>query len=227
MSRMGVDVRGLEADPQALRDALAPAVDHLRSGGLLAYPTATVYGFGGDTSGPALGALARLKARDAERPFLLLVPHDDAVPGLVWTREARALADAFWPGALTLVLADPGGVQPPGVRGAGGGVAIRRSPHPVVQALVEGLGTPLTSTSANARGAPPAADAEGVRRALEALGPPGSGVWIVDGGALPPSPPSTLVDCTGPEPRVLREGAVPVARLRCVLPDLPPVPGSS
>ncbi len=217
---MRVDVRGLEVDPEALEGALAPALAHVRRDGILAYPTATVYGFGGRTTPPALAALSALKRRDPERPFLLLIPHDDAVSGLVWTDEARELARAFWPGALTLVLADPHGRYPTGVRGAGGGVAVRRSPHPVVRALVEALGEPLTSTSANLPGAAPASDAAGVARVLEGAGPSGDTVVVVDGGTLPPSPPSTLVDCTGAEPRVLRSGAVPLDRLRCVLPRL-------
>lgn len=226
MTARGVDVRGLEVDHEALRVALRPAVTHLRADGLVAYPTATVYGFGGRTTPGALAALAALKDRDPSRPFLLLVPDEASVDGLVWTDEARALARAFWPGALTLVLADPGGRYPPGVRGPGGGVAVRRSPHPVVGALVEGLGEALTSSSANTRGAAPVSDADGVREVLEALGPSAADVLVVDGGTLPPSPPSTLVDCSGAESRVLREGALPVERLRCVLPDLRTPAGS-
>lgn len=226
---MRIDVRGLAVDPEALEGALTPALAHLREDGILAYPTATVYGFGGRTTPDALAALSALKQRDPHRPFLLLIPHEDAAPGLVWTDEARELARAFWPGALTLVLADPHGRYPVGVRGAGGGVAVRRSPHPVVRVLVEALGEPLTSSSANLPGGAPASDAGAVARVLESVGPAGDAVMVVDGGALPPSLPSTLVDCTGAEPRVVRPGAVPLDRLRCVLPRLsaPPPPSET
>lgn len=200
-----------------LASALAPAVAHARAGGLLAYPTATVYGFGGMLEPGAVEALLALKNRDRARPVLLLVRSADDTPGLVWTPAARELADVFWPGALTLVLADPEGRYPPGVRSEAGAVAVRQSAHPVAAGLVEALGAPITSTSANARGQPPAAsgdEAAAVVRELQA----GDRVLVLDVGRLPPSEPSTVVDCTGPECRVLRAGAVPVSRLRCVRP---------
>ena len=213
------DVRGYEVGHPDAEAALRDAVDHVRADGLIAYPTETVYGFGGRCSPAALGALGRLKRRDVTRPFLLLVAGAEAVPGLRWTPEAHDLADAFWPGALTVVLADPEERYPLGLRGTGG-VAVRHTAHPIASALVRALGEPLTSTSANGPGAAPAADAEGVVGALRELGAPAGTVHIVDGGTLRPSAPSTIVDCSGPTPRLIREGAVPLSRLRCVLPDL-------
>lgn len=206
-----------------LADALAPAVAHVREGGLLAYPTATVYGFGGAVEGDPVEALLALKRRDRERPVLLLVRSPADTPGLVWTPEARELAEVFWPGALTLVLADPEGRYPPGVRSPTGGVAVRQSAHPVAAGLVEALAAPLTSTSANAPGQPPAEsgdEAAAVVRELRAH----DRVLVLDVGRLPPSEPSTVVDCTGAESRVLRAGAVPVTRLRCVLPVIHEIP---
>lgn len=213
-----VDVRAaLAAD--ALASALDPVVDHLRGDGLLAYPTETVYGFGGRASPDAVRALAALKGREEHKPFLVLVSHRSSVEGLRWTDAATELAEIFWPGALTLVLADPRGIFPRGVRSASGGVAVRMSPHPVVRHLVEALGEPLTSTSANLPGEPPAASgAAAAEVAGRLVG--GSAVVVVDGGRLPPSPPSTVVDCTGLEPVVVREGSVPVARLRCAIPEI-------
>ena len=212
------DLRGLEVGLASAEAALGRAVDHLRDGGLIAYPTETVYGFGGGCSPATVAALAALKRRDRHSPFLLLVDPRQMPPGLRWTPEARELARAFWPGALTLVLADPEKTFPPGIRGATG-VAVRHTAHSIAAALVEALGEPLTSTSANAPASPPATDADEVAEALRALGA-GPDVPILDGGALPPSPPSTVVDCSGPVPLLVREGAIPLSRLRCVIPDL-------
>lgn len=214
-----VDVRGFEVGLAGAELALGEAVEHLRRDGLIAYPTETVYGFGGRCSEPAVSALAALKHRDSTRPFLLLIEGSATVSELAWTPYARALAAAFWPGALTLVLADPEARFPRGVRGATG-VAVRQTAHPVASALIRELGEPLTSTSANAPGSPPAADSGGVQEALHELQAPRGRVVIVDAGTLAPSPPSTLVDCTGASPVLVREGAIPLSRLRCVLPDL-------
>lgn len=214
------DVRGYEVEHGPALDALERAADHLRDGGLLGYPTETVYGFGGRCEVGALEALGDLKRREAARPFLLLISEPSQVPALEWSPSARVLSEAFWPGALTLVLADPAGAYPARLRGPTGGVAVRWTAHPVAGALVELLGEPLTSTSANAPGQPPAATAGEVIRALDELAREPARVGVVDAGALPDSAPSTLVDCTGAEPVVLREGAIPISRLRCVLPEL-------
>ena len=198
---------------------LDPVVEHLRLGGLVAHPTETVYGFGGFATAAGVAALRRLKRRPEERSVLVLLPSPEAVPDLIWTEDARELASVFWPGALTLVLADPSGSFPPGVRSATGGVAVRVTSHPVTQMLVERLGVPLTSTSANAPGEPPAATGEGALAVARAAGA-GEDLWVLDAGRLSPSRPSTVVDCTGPAPVVIREGATPVNRLRCVLPGI-------
>ena len=213
------DVRGYEVGLPAAQGALRAAVDHLRAEGLIAYPTETVYGFGGRCSAAALAALGRLKRREVDRPFLLLISGAAAVPELRWTPAGRELADAFWPGALTLVLADPDNRYPVGLRGTRG-VAVRHSAHPIASALVTALGEPLTSTSANGPGQPPASDVGGAMKALRELRADPTMVGVVDGGSLQPSAPSTIVDCSGPTPRLVREGAIPLSRLRCVLPDL-------
>lgn len=179
---------------------------HLDSGGLLAYPTETVYGLGAQVTAEGVRRVQALKGRDDARPFLLLVPHP-SVPDLVWTDEARSLARTFWPGPLTLVLTDPEGAYPPGVRSDQGGVAIRWSSSPFVRALHRLWPHPLLSTSANLPGGAPARDPDTVEADFEPGGT--HGLWIVDGGLLPVSPPSTVVDCTGTKPRVLREGAIP------------------
>lgn len=207
---MRIDVRDRPGD--------APEWDevcrHLREGGLIAYPTETVYGFGCVLRDDALRRLGDLKRRAADRPFLLLTPSRERVADLRWTERARILADAFWPGPLTLVLADPEGLYPGRVRGSTGGVAVRRTPHPAASTLVERLGDPLTSTSANEPGAAPARTADEAERAVRALGGDPAEVWILDGGTLSASPPSTIVDCTDEQRAVVvRAGAIPPRRL--------------
>jgi L-threonylcarbamoyladenylate synthase len=210
-----VDLRGAALDDVDL----SPVVDHVRTGRLIAYPTETVYGFGGLCSHAAVARLQALKIREAPKPFLVLVQGVQEVDGLAWTEEARELASIFWPGSLTLVLRDPARIFPEGVRSPVGAVAIRVSPHPLVGALLEALGAPLTSTSANAPGAPPAhSGGEALQAAVDLDA--GSEMWILDLGALPPSGPSTIVDCTGERPSVIREGTIPLNRLTCALPEL-------
>ena len=202
-------------------DELLPVIEHLRAGGLLAYPTETVYGLGCLLREDALARLLALKRAGGEKPLLLLVPGKESVAGLAWTEEAAELAGVFWPGAVTLVLPDPEGRYPPAVRSREGNVAVRVSSHPLVRNLVALLGEPLTSTSANRPGEAPAADGETALAAALALGA-GEELWVLDAGALPRSAPSTIVDCAAGVPRVLREGATPVRRLRCVLKEIVP-----
>ena len=208
-----LDLRGGGDD-----DALAPVVRHLEDGGLVAYPTETVYGFGCALRADALDALRRLKRGGGDKPFLVLLPDAEAAAALRWTEEARELARIFWPGALTLVLADPGATFPPGVRSVTGGVAVRVPGHPLARALAAGAGG-LTSTSANAPGAEPARDGAGALDAARALGAD-ERMWVLDAGTLPASAASTIVDCTGDAPVVLREGSIPRTRLRCALPEI-------
>jgi len=198
-------------------DTLDSIQAHLRQGGLLAYPTETVYGFGGLPIRSVIDRLVELKKRHRAKPMLLLIPDRVAVSDLTWTPEAIELADVFWPGSVTLVLSDPGARYPDGVRGSGGGVAVRVSPHPLVQELVHGIGSPILSTSANRPGEASALDAQGAFDAALAAGA-GEELWVLDGGVLEPSPPSTIIDCSAAEPVVLRQGTIPLGRVRCVLP---------
>jgi L-threonylcarbamoyladenylate synthase len=193
--------------------------EHLRTGGVVAYPTETVYGFGGLCSPTAVDTLRSLKRRQADKPFIVVIRGVGDAERLSWTDEARELARIFWPGALTLVLRDPEGVFPAGVRSSSETVAVRVSPHPLVRRLLEAVGAPLTSTSANSPGEPPTssgADAFEIARSLGA----GSELWVLDVGVLPQSGPSTVVDCTGAVPVVVRAGSVPVERLRCAVPEI-------
>lgn len=210
-----LDVREGAIEP----DSFDLVLHHLKLGGLLAYPTETVYGFGGTPTPGVIEKLRALKEREREKPLMLLVPDMEAVCDLTWTPEAIELAEVFWPGSVTLVLSDPGVRYPEGVRGSQGTVAVRVSPHPLVQKLVSGIGGPIISTSANPTGAPPAMDAQGALGAAVAMGA-GEELWVLDAGGLEPSSPSTIIDCSGAEPVVLRQGTIPLERVRCVLPGV-------
>ncbi len=179
---------------------LDEAVALLRRGGVLLYPTETVYGFGCDASDDrACARVRRLKGWEAGRPLIALV--DDLAQAATVAElgdVARELAEAHWPGPLTLVLP----------RRGGGTVALRASPHPVARALVRGLGRPLTSTSANRTGEPPPRRA-GDARWHGARGPD----LVLDAGATGGTVGSTIVDCCGPAPRLVRRGELAVEAL--------------
>jgi L-threonylcarbamoyladenylate synthase len=197
--------------------------EQLGAGLLLGYPTETVYGLGSSARGDALQRLAELKGRPKSKPFLLLVSSRVMAEhwGLIFTPAADALARAFWPGALTLALRGGEGRLPEMLRGPEGGIAVRHTSHPQVGALIARLGEPLTSTSANRPGQPPAPGAERLEEIFAADVARGA-LLVLDGGVLGNVPPSTLVDCTGREPRLIREGAIPREELRRAVGSLAP-----
>lgn len=202
----GAAVRRFSADPDD-RDLLSRLSRHLSEGGLLVYPTETVYGLGAAVTDAGVEAVRALKGREPEKPFIVLLPSgsDEALRGFEVRGYARALADAFWPGPLTVILRDTGGHYPEGVRNAEGGVAVRVSPDPFVHALLGVFGHPLLSTSANRAGEPPALDARDLR-ALEGRG--AERLWVVDGGRRTSDVPSTVVDATGERPAIVRRGRI-------------------
>ena len=207
--------------PVEIEAALRGTIAHLAERGVLAYPTETVYGFGTAVDHESVETLVHLKGRPPGKPFLLLIAHAGMVTrlGLHLTPAAANFAARFWPGPLTLVL--PGGDRrvPARLRGPEGGVAVRFTPHPGLQRLMLAYGEPITSTSANRPGVPPAmAAAEIVEQWPDAIH---RGVLqVLDGGRLSPSQPSTVVDCTGRRPRVIRPGVFTAATLRECVPDL-------
>jgi L-threonylcarbamoyladenylate synthase len=198
-----------------VRDALVPVRDHLSRGGLLAYPTETVYGLGSRPLENDVAALAQLKGRTPGKPFLLLVSGRSMAEsyGLSFSAAATTLAEAFWPGPLTLVLPGGNGRLPEVLRGPEGGIAVRHTSHAGMAKLVTALGFPVTSTSANLPGNPPAPGAAGVTEAFADLVSRGR-LLVLDGGVLGNVPPSTVVDCTEETPRLVREGAIPRRELR-------------
>lgn len=207
--------------PEEIEASLAGAIAHLHAGRVLAYPTETVYGFGGAVDDEAVEALVALKSRPPAKPFLLLIAGSEMLNrlGLNLTSSAARLAARHWPGPLTLVLRGGEHRVPNRLRGPEGGVAVRWTSHPGLQRLIAAYGDPVTSTSANRPGVVPAmAAAEIVQQWSDAIG---RGVLrVLDGGKLVPSPASTVVDCTGRQIRVIRPGAISAAVLRESVPDL-------
>jgi L-threonylcarbamoyladenylate synthase len=207
--------------PAEIEAAVGDTIAHFDANGVLGYPTETVYGFGGAVDHDSVEALVRLKGRPPGKPFLILISSSDMVTRLAlhFTGDAARLAARHWPGPLTLVL--PGGERrvPDRLRGPEGGVAVRWTSHPGMAHLIQRYGRPVTSTSANRPGAPAAvAASEIVAQWSDAMG---RGVLrVLDGGRLSPSSPSTVVDCTGTRPRVIRPGAISAATLRESVPDL-------
>ncbi|MGH7515427.1 MAG: L-threonylcarbamoyladenylate synthase [Gemmatimonadales bacterium] len=201
--------------PEQIEAAIPRVAAHLSEGRLLGYPTETVYGLGSNASVPALEALAHLKGRQVGKPFLLLVSGRAMAEawGLVFTASARALSDAFWPGPLTLVLKGGEGKLPDALRGREGGIAVRHTSHRGIERLVAQSGQPLTSTSANRPGGPPAPGPDKLAELFQVEVDAGL-LLVLDGGVLGNVPPSTLVDCTDSVPRMVREGAIPRAELR-------------
>jgi L-threonylcarbamoyladenylate synthase len=207
--------------PAEVEGAIGATITHLQNGLVLAYPTETVYGFGTAVDHDAVERLVTLKTRPPSKPFLLLIAGSEMLTrlDLHLTSSASRLAARHWPGPLTLVLRGGERRVPERLRGPEGGVAVRWTSHPALSRLLAAYGDPITSTSANRPGLPPAmAASEIVQQWSDAIG---RGLLrVLDGGRLTPSPPSTVVDCTGRHPRVIRPGAITSGVLRESAPDL-------
>ena len=201
--------------------AIRPALEQLDLRRVLAYPTETVYGFGGAIDRDSVEALVQLKGRPKGKPFLLLIAGSEMLAKLDLHLPSFAtnLAARHWPGALTLVL--PGGERrvPDALRGPEGGVGVRWTSHRGLQRFIQSHGDAITSTSANRPGVPAATSAREIREQWGDAIASGT-LRVLDGGTLEPSPPSTVVDCTGRAPRVIRPGAISATVLRETAPRL-------
>ena len=182
------------------------ALKHLRSGGVVAFPTDTLFGLGADVfSRPALERIFAIKGRTQGQALPVLVSGWDQVEMVAGniSQQAESLARRFWPGALTLVLWRLPQL-PDLVTGGGETVAVRMPNHPVPLALTTGLGRPVTGTSANRSGQ---ADLHSREDVLDQLGDQVD--YVVCGGPSPAGVASTVIDLTAEQPRLLREGALP------------------
>ena len=193
-------------------DATPLVNSHLGAGGLLAYPTETVYGLGSCPQPNALSVLAAIKRRDPNKTFLILVSTRTMAEewGLTFTETAVALARQFWPGPLTLVLEASGDKLPDSLKGPSGGIAVRCTSLKTMASLIENIGYPITSTSANRSGEPPARDIS----AIDKMFGDAPELLTLDGGELKQTEPSTVVDCTADMPSIVRDGAIPLTLLR-------------
>ena len=207
-------------DPDEIERAIPVATRQLAAHGVLAYPTETVYGLGGAINAASVDALAGMKGRDESRPFLLLVSGRAMAESLVSRIPdyAEHLIARHWPGPLTLVL-EAARALPSGLVGRGGGVAVRWTSHGGIARLIAEHGDAITSTSANAPGGEAAQDAPTIVDRWSSDVRTGR-LLVLDGGRLAPSAPSTVVDCTGPRPRLVRGGAISAAALRESVPSL-------
>jgi L-threonylcarbamoyladenylate synthase len=207
--------------PEEIQAAMKPALEQLAMRRVLAYPTETVYGFGGGIDRESVRSLMNLKQRPPGKPFLLLIDGSDMVArlDLQLPSYAAMLAARHWPGPLTLVLPGGHGRVPPQLRGPEGGIAVRWTSHRAIQQLIRALGDPITSTSANRPGIPPAMTAQEIVTQWPDAVARGE-LRVLDGGRLSPSDASTVVDCMGRHPRVIRPGAIPARVLRESVPTL-------
>jgi L-threonylcarbamoyladenylate synthase len=194
--------------------AIAIAIAALRAGEVVVYPTETFYGIAADAFEPeALERIFETKGRDTAKT-IALIAHDAAAAFAIAHEVpeiARRLAAAFWPGPLTIVMPARSGI-PNALIGPDGGVGIRVSSHPIARALAYGLGRPITATSANRSGEPPARTIAEARAAL------GDKVKVfVEGGTLTAGAPSAVVQCDRDGWRLLRAGAIGVDKIEAVL----------
>lgn len=213
------------------QDEIDRAVEALREGEVVAFPTETVYGLGADAQNPeAVRRVFELKGRPATHPLIVHIDHPRMLER--WALEvpasAQALAERFWPGPLTLVLRRAPAVDL-AVTGGQDTVAIRVPGHPVAQQLLRAFGSGIAAPSANRYGRVSPTRAEHVREEFgDAL------KVILDGGDCKIGLESTIVSCVGEVPRVLRPGSITLSQLRAVVPQVqvrgeaeaPRVPGS-
>jgi L-threonylcarbamoyladenylate synthase len=188
------------------------AVEVLRAGGLVAFPTDTVYGVGALAfDGPAVESIYEVKDRPPEKAIPVLLGDLDDLDKVALRVPPMALnlATSYWPGPLTLIV--PKRLELPAAVSASETVGVRLPDHPVARALLRMAG-PMAVTSANRSGLPAPSLAEEV---LAQLG--GRIALVIDGGKTPGGMPSTVVDCTTAEPQILRAGPVDLEQIRSVL----------
>ncbi len=209
----------------ATAENIARAAEILRRGGLVAFPTETVYGLGGDaTDDRAVAAIFEAKGRPKFNPLIVHVPDAAAAFTLgVASATARKLAAAFWPGPLTLVMHRAPGCPVSLLASAGlDSLAVRVPRHPVAQALLRATGRPLAAPSANRSGKVSPTTAQHVADSL------GNRVeLILDGGACPVGIESSVVDVSGPALVLLRHGGVTQEDVETIVGKLAPAARSS
>jgi L-threonylcarbamoyladenylate synthase len=212
-------VTGGEMEPTKsdLEKQITKAVSILKNGGVVAYPTDTVYGLGACmTDTTAVDRIFQVKGRPKGMALPVLLADSSQIREIVKTipPAAQRLADEFFPGALTIILPKSDAV-PEIITGGGTTVAYRIPNHPVPLALIKGLGKPIVGTSANLSGQPSALTAAEVQVQI------GDKIdMVIDGGKCPGGIESTVIDLSGDRPVIRRQGAISIERLRIILPDI-------
>ncbi len=225
MTPTGRRARCLPVDPRAPDpEAIRAAAATLAAGGLVAFPTETVYGLGADAlNAAAVDRIFEAKGRPADNPIIVHIADESALPDLVTVvpSTARVLMARCWPGPLTLVLPSAPAV-PSVTRGGLPTVAVRMPSHPVALALIRAAGRPLAAPSANRSGRPSPTTAQHVMADV------GDAVDLVlDAGPTPLGVESTVVDVTGETPVLLRPGGVALEVLESIVGTITvPAPGA-
>ena len=200
-----------------LEKQIKKAISILKKGGVVAYPTDTVYGLGACmTDTAAVDRIFQVKGRPKGMALPVLLADKVQMESIVTSvpLSALRLADEFFPGALTIIL-PKSDIVPDIITGGGRTVAFRIPDHPVPLALIKGLGKPIVGTSANLSGQPSALTAAEVQAQI------GDKIdMVIDGGRCPGGIESTVIDLSGKKPVVRRQGAISIEKLRKILPDI-------
>lgn len=190
------------------------AAQVIRNGGIIAFPTSTLYGLGADANNPlAVERIFHIKGRLSHRPILILIRDKTCLPGIARAipPKAAALIEAFWPGGITLVLHAGEGVSSR-LTGDTGKIGVRVPKHPVAAAILDQLEGPMTGTSANLSGQGGCSDVSCLEKQVSAQLD-----GVVDAGPLQGGRGSTVIDVTVDPPRILREGTISAHQIRSVL----------
>ncbi len=197
----------LKINPQNLNSAVAKTVRVLKSGGIIAHPTDTVWGLACDAANPkAVQKIHALKKSDSAKPLLLNLPSKNYL-GKIGRKLCRAkiLAKEFWPGSLSLLIRAK---STPGVSREESKIGVRLPNHKLSNTLARKFGAPLITTSANLSGERVAENASDVAKIF------GNEIdLILDDSSEPKNFPSTLVDVSGDEVKLIREGAIPFKKI--------------
>jgi L-threonylcarbamoyladenylate synthase len=205
----------LKINPDDFEDnELQLAADVLNRGGVIAYPTETVYGLGANIfQRAAVARIFAIKGRDPHKPISIMISQAADVDEFCKDISAvgRTLMNAYWPGPLTLIF-KASSKLPDYIVSREGKIGLRLPDHPICSALMRQHCAPVTSTSANPAGKPPLVNAQQIAEQF------GEKIdLVIDGGACKTNVPSTVVDVSEGEPQVVRAGAIPPAEIQKLL----------
>jgi len=206
LSSIGIQTKLLQANTPG---AVEEAASLILAGGLVAFPTDTVYGVGSSIADEqAIERLFEAKERPLDKgiPILLADAQDMDLVAVRLPEVARGFMARFWPGPLTIIV--PRRPELPAILAPGDSLAVRVPDHPLARRFIRAAGGAVAATSANLSGQPPAQDAAEALAALE-----GRIAAVLDGGPVRVGQASTIVDCTVSPPRIVRQGPIPASVL--------------